>query len=108
MVEALIANNSSLSTNWVLNSDVTAPLISDLAQLHQSTAYNNSQQVLMGNGQILLISYNGQGILPTPKISSISNTSSMFPKSHKIHYLLTNSLMIIHASTSLMNLASRS
>lgn len=58
----------SASPNWFLDSGATNHVTSDLSNITHPQPYSAGGGVMVGNGNSLLVSCSGNGILPTPKV----------------------------------------
>ncbi|PKU72184.1 Retrovirus-related Pol polyprotein from transposon TNT 1-94 [Dendrobium catenatum] len=73
---AFVASSASETNDWVLDSGATSHLTPDFTQIQNPQQYMGSQQVQIGNGDMLPISHSGQGLLPTPhRLDEQSNSS---------------------------------
>lgn len=64
----LTSSRHDFSSHWYLDSGASHHVTSDFQYLHQSAPYDGSDQVLVGNGQGLSISFVGSSKFSSPFI----------------------------------------
>ncbi|PKU65158.1 Retrovirus-related Pol polyprotein from transposon TNT 1-94 [Dendrobium catenatum] len=65
--QALMAASDITSTDWYLDSGASSHMTNNQDNMTQSSNYNGSDQVIVGDGRAIPIAHSGAGILPTPE-----------------------------------------
>lgn len=96
---SLLTSTDTNSIEWYIDFSSTNHLTRNIYHLQNVVQYQGSKQIQVGNGMPLLISYTGQGILPTPNCKLLlSKLFHALKLSHNLIYvpnLITDNNCII-------------